>query len=389
MKAVIDFNAIRARHPLPEYCQKRGIELRGNSTSRQFVGLCPLHPEKTGSFHVYPDNHYHCFGCGAHGDVTDLEQALRGGTRTEAAARLGAERYHDVKRREQPILKARKALQVPISRPDFSRLRKATWAELKQIADSRKIDPRAVELAQNMGTLRGGDVCRYPSWVLLDSSRLCAEGRRLNRKPYPAITNGEIQLGERKAHALRGSQKNWPVGILPATEFRKSVEIIELVEGGPDYLAALHFALKQGKKGVLPVAILGRGQGLRGLHPGSLEYFRGRRVRIVPHDDPDGSSYQSALRWAKQLREIGAEIDFFTFKGLRKTNGMPVNDLNDCVELAPGQLSKLEELFPSQLRLTSLEDVNSRILNLLFHEYFRIRFDVHKIRICVSQRNQD
>src|SRR5258708_33287626 len=49
-------------------------------------------------FTVWPDNHYHCFGCGAHGDVTDLEQARRGGTRAEAAERLGAERRGNVKK---------------------------------------------------------------------------------------------------------------------------------------------------------------------------------------------------------------------------------------------------------------------------------------------------
>src|ERR1700730_16609921 len=162
MNSSIDFDSIRARHPLPEYCQKRGIELRRNGGSNQLVGLCPLHKEKTPSFHVYlEDYHYHCFGCGAHGDVTDLEQALRGGTRAEAAARLGAERLQNVgKLREAPKLK-KKAQARP---PNLSGLRKATLAELQQIADSRNIDVRAVELARDLGTLRVGDVCGYPSW---------------------------------------------------------------------------------------------------------------------------------------------------------------------------------------------------------------------------------
>ncbi|MBM4421704.1 MAG: DNA primase, partial [Chloroflexi bacterium] len=36
---------------------------------RSFVGLCPFHNEKTGSFHVDPERRtYHCFGCSEHGD---------------------------------------------------------------------------------------------------------------------------------------------------------------------------------------------------------------------------------------------------------------------------------------------------------------------------------
>jgi DNA primase len=38
-----------------------------------FVGLCPFHKEKTGSFKI-KDNRFHCFGCGAHGDAIDWTQ---------------------------------------------------------------------------------------------------------------------------------------------------------------------------------------------------------------------------------------------------------------------------------------------------------------------------
>ena len=37
---------------------------------REFAGLCPFHHEKTPSFYVVEDkSFFHCFGCGAHGDV--------------------------------------------------------------------------------------------------------------------------------------------------------------------------------------------------------------------------------------------------------------------------------------------------------------------------------
>ena len=218
--------------------------------------------------------------------------------------------------------------------------------ELEQIARSRNISVGAVELAQDVGTLRGGEVCGFPSWVLLDDSGLCAEARRLNRKPYPPINNGTCSLGERKAHTLGGSQKNWPVGVLPAREYRHSIEVLALVEGGPDYLAVLHFALAQNRTGILPVALLGRCQGLHGLHPDSLRYLRGMRVRIYPHNDADNGSYKAGLLITKQLQQIGCEVDFFVFEGLKKADGASIKDLNDCVQIAPEHAGRLEELFP-------------------------------------------
>ena len=232
-------------------------------------------------------------------------------------------------------------------RPKLSFLRKATRSELQQIASSRQISTGAVELAQALGTLRVGEISGFRSWILFDESGLCAEGRRLNRKLYPAVmVDGRARLSERKAHTLRWSRKDWPVGILPTKEFRQNIAGFLLVEGGPDYLASLHFSLMRKRADILPVAILGRTQALRGLHPDSLQYFRNRRVRIVPHHDSDGRGLIHALCWGEQLEAVGCKVDFFSFEALRKTSGEPVKDLNDCVMLRGEQAVELEALFP-------------------------------------------
>ncbi|MBI5346211.1 MAG: DNA primase, partial [Chlamydiae bacterium] len=44
--------------------------VRFQRTGGYFKALCPFHEEKSPSFVVQrSDTHYHCFGCGAHGDA--------------------------------------------------------------------------------------------------------------------------------------------------------------------------------------------------------------------------------------------------------------------------------------------------------------------------------
>ncbi|MBU2090129.1 MAG: DNA primase [Alphaproteobacteria bacterium] len=60
-------NELRDRLPVSEIVGRR---VRLQRKGREFQGLCPFHNEKTPSFTVNDDKgFYHCFGCGAHGDV--------------------------------------------------------------------------------------------------------------------------------------------------------------------------------------------------------------------------------------------------------------------------------------------------------------------------------
>ena len=55
-----------------------GSHVKLARNGRNFKGLCPFHQEDTPSFLVHPDrNYYHCFGCGAHGDVITFLQRFR------------------------------------------------------------------------------------------------------------------------------------------------------------------------------------------------------------------------------------------------------------------------------------------------------------------------
>ena len=66
---------LRARTPLAALVGRR---VRLARSGRQWKGCCPFHGEKTPSFYVYEDGHYHCFGCGAHGDAISFVMQSRG-----------------------------------------------------------------------------------------------------------------------------------------------------------------------------------------------------------------------------------------------------------------------------------------------------------------------
>ena len=80
---------IRARAPLEGAIAKRVRLVR---RGRESVGLCPFHKEKTPSFTVNEDKgFFHCFGCGAHGDVIGFVMRDEGLAFPEAVERLAGD----------------------------------------------------------------------------------------------------------------------------------------------------------------------------------------------------------------------------------------------------------------------------------------------------------
>lgn len=63
-------------------------------TGASYKGLCPFHDEKSPSFIVQKgDTHYHCFGCGAHGDAIQFLMAHQKMSFSDAVESL-AQRFH-------------------------------------------------------------------------------------------------------------------------------------------------------------------------------------------------------------------------------------------------------------------------------------------------------
>ncbi|MGN0613533.1 MAG: CHC2 zinc finger domain-containing protein [Porcipelethomonas sp.] len=59
-------------------------------TVRNGMCSCPAHTDRTPSMKLYSD-HFHCFSCGAHGDVIKLTQLILGCTPIDAARLLAAD----------------------------------------------------------------------------------------------------------------------------------------------------------------------------------------------------------------------------------------------------------------------------------------------------------
>jgi len=63
-------------------------EGRLRRSGARLSGLCPFHEERTPSFFIFSDNHFHCYGCQAHGDVIDFVMKTKGISFTEAVRYL-------------------------------------------------------------------------------------------------------------------------------------------------------------------------------------------------------------------------------------------------------------------------------------------------------------
>ena len=77
-----DFGAVRQLVPLRQAAEMYGLEVNRSGMAR-----CIFHGDKNPSMKIY-DDHFHCYACGAHGDVTDITAQLFDISKAEAADKL-------------------------------------------------------------------------------------------------------------------------------------------------------------------------------------------------------------------------------------------------------------------------------------------------------------
>lgn len=341
----------KQRLPLPELLVRLGLFDQAPKAGNH---KCPLHHERNGaSFGMDPKNEgwvWICRGkCATGGDELSLLETFLG-LETKAAIRAyehlagigglasfsppceGANAFTPAYHRPLIPNPAPVILKpMPIELPHD--LHKGSFEECATVSQLRAVPVETTLLMSKAGLLAFAKVAGFPSWIVLDDTRLIAEARRMDGALYPQWGS----LAERKTHTLKGSHKSWPLGLTQGTG------PILLVEGSGDFVAANYFCAftHRTPSPWTPVAMLGAS--IKQLDPEAAELFAGRHVRIVPHVDAAGK--KAATQWANLLTKQNCDVDGFDLSGLTKTDGNPVKDLNDATSLTATHGDALRQLF--------------------------------------------
>ena len=110
-------------------------------TGKEYVGLCPFHPEKTPSFTVSPQKElYYCFGCQKGGDAISWLREYRGLTYQEAATLVGKPLTPD------PWRQRRQQITTQLTQ-DYQDWKRATWNDRLAAAATLETDIQLYEAA--------------------------------------------------------------------------------------------------------------------------------------------------------------------------------------------------------------------------------------------------
>jgi hypothetical protein len=235
---VIDFAAIRERFPLADYVRRLDVRLRHSGS--HLIGKCPIHHEQRGNaFSVHPETQkWRCWGkCNRGGDVVDLEQALGGGTLTDAAGRLGAQRVQRTqqlpkvpKQEPSPAITEKNPLGLP-NRMTGEEIHLCVEAASRLLKDERQIQRVARHRDWKPETIRG--LALEPSLGVDAKGRLCFLYETGCKRRW------RDKEGGRQIRWAFGKPWLWRFGYI------KQVETVFICEGETDAITLLDSGVEQ------------------------------------------------------------------------------------------------------------------------------------------------
>ena len=229
-----DVAALRRDYPVVNVIAASGVALQPAGPGRH-KGLCPFHDDRRSSLVVYADDqHFHCFACGAHGDVIDFVRRRFDLGFAEACAWLAGQ----PPQAEQPRVN-------PVTQPRERRWDRLTLEEQIVMNTAGALyhhllwrEPRALAYVRERG---------IPDWVIRECALGYADGHSLEgflrrrsglrlaerlgllrrpAEPYGTSRLREFLAGRIVIPELRGGQCLWFIGRCLADE-----------PGKPKYLA--------------------------------------------------------------------------------------------------------------------------------------------------------
>ena len=190
-----------------------------------------------------------------------------------------------------------------------------------ELAAQLMISPDAVTEAVRRGLVRFEKHRRVACWRFGDTRNGC--WRPLGGRPFKI--NGERVKAKAET---RGEAWHRLIGLddVLANDRR---DILLVVEGSKDALAALHFADAEEK--LSSVGVVAALSASVNLLADDVEKFYGRRVRIF--GDADAAGEHAADRIGQQLASVAAEVQIFSLAGLNRDDGEPAKDLFDVTRI--------------------------------------------------------
>jgi hypothetical protein len=279
-----DIDQIRRDVSLPAIAAQFGVDLAPNGN--EFEACCPLHQERTPSFTIFPGKdgawRFHCFGCGAKGDVIDFVSQVQGVTTAEAIRILNGDRRAGAN--IQPIqIEAKdpyKGITLLPPPEELAPDRKLVLYNPKR-ERTGNITPSAVWPYYQGGAVMGyvlrhdlsdgGKETPMVCWTRLPDGVEC-----WSRFPFP------------KPRPLYGAERIQP-------ETRQVI-----VAEGEKKVDAIYRAT-----GRIAVSAAG---GVNGGRHADWSALKGKKVLIWPDADPEGFKYLAEL--AELLADIASEIKF-------------------------------------------------------------------------------